>query len=59
MIGKILGKLVGAPVRIVAAPFRVLDRMVGVDDNGYQVTPGTILRDAARAVEKSVEEICE
>lgn len=56
MIGRIFGKLIALPIKVAAVPFRVLDRVVGVDDNGYQVTPGTILRDAAGAVESSVKE---
>jgi FAD/FMN-containing dehydrogenase len=57
MIAKFLGRVAALPIRVAAVPFRVLDRMVGVDDRSVQATPGTMLRDVADAVQRSVEEI--
>jgi hypothetical protein len=56
VIGRWLGKLVALPIKVIAVPFRVIDRAVGVDDNGHQVTPGTMLRGGAKAVERAIEE---
>lgn len=55
MIGRILGKIVALPVRVAAVPFRIIDRTVGTD--AADCTPGTMLRDLGKAVERSIEEV--
>ena len=49
MFGKLLGKIVAAPVRILDLPFKIASHLVGDGD-----TPG---EDVAKAIEDAVEDI--
>ena len=51
MIGKLLGKIVAAPVRILDLPFKIASHLIGDGD--------TIGENIAKAVEKAVEDITE
>jgi hypothetical protein len=53
MFGKILGKVLSAPVKIVNLPARAIDAVLGEDD--LCAAPGNII---AEAIEDGAEYVC-
>jgi len=55
MLGRLLGKVVAAPLRIANIPLKVADKITGLDEDGD--TFAWPLEQVAEAIEETGEEI--